>query len=188
MSRSDDEKGRTRKSGSVTIDAIDAAPPIQSPKGWATVVKVFNPFGAAAEVYAGTLAYRLETKRLNAELERVKIQEGVMHDALDKTFQLKMEELGQRRVELDRFYDTVQGQLKLLHLERMDVLSMAKMASERALSTDTVTEDRALFKEMAIELVGQVANFGGKANESLEVLVKSLPSINMPDRLLLSED
>jgi hypothetical protein len=84
------------------------------------VAKAFNPLGFVAEAYARTLAYRLETKRLDAEMQRVKAQAGVIHDALDKTYKLKMEELSQRRLEIDRFYDTVQGELKLLHIERRD--------------------------------------------------------------------
>ena len=187
MSNEHNEKDK-KKSGGVTIDSIDAAPLVQSEKSWVSIAKAFNPLGAATEAYAKALAYRLETKRLNAELERVKIQASVIHDALDKTFQLKMEELGQRRVELERFYDTVQGQLQLLHIERMQVLKMAEKASEMALAIETSPSERALFKEMAIECVAQLAHFGGKANESLEVIVKSLPSISMPERLLPTGD
>lgn len=185
MTDEKDKKGSSSKSG-VKIDKIDAPPPAIAEKGWVTVLKAFNPLGAAAEAYARTLAYRLEVKRLDSEMERVRIQAGVINNAVDKVYQLKMEELLQRRLELDRFYDTVQGQLKLLHIERMQVLEMAKEASRMALAAGVNIEERRLFKEMALECTAQLANFGGKANESLEVLVKSLPPISMPDRLLTS--
>ena len=175
---------KSRKPGGVTIDSIDAPSPDQTEANWVTVAKAFNPLGFVAEAYARTLAYRLETKRLDAEMQRVKAQAGVIHDALDKTYKLKMEELSQRRLEIDRFYDTVQGELKLLHIERMQVLKMAERASEMALSNNTSSEHKLIYKDMATELISQLSAFGGKANESLDVLVKSLPPISMPDRLL----
>lgn len=179
---------KPRKSGGVTIDTIDAPSPVQGESNWVTVAKAFNPLGFVAEAYARTLAYRLETKRLDAEIQRVKTQAGVIHDALDKTFRLKMEELSQRRLEIDRFYDTVQGELKLLHIERMQVLKMAERASEMALSNNTPSEHKLIYKDMATVFISQLSAFGGKANESLDVLVKSLPVISMPDRLLPSGD
>lgn len=187
MSKERDQGDQPKKFGGVTIDAIDAKNPVQSESSWVTVAKAFNPLGAAAEAYAKTLAYRLEVKRLDAELERVKTQAGVIHDALDKTFQLKMEELGQRRLEINRFYDTVQGELKLLHIERMQVLKMAERASEMAFSNETPLEQKLIYRAMATELVAQLPAFGGKANENLEVLVRSLPPISMPNRLLAGE-
>lgn len=175
---------KPRKSGGVTINTIDAPSPVQGESNWVTVAKTFNPLGFVAEAYARTLAYRLETKRLDAEIQRVKIQAGVIHDALDKTYRLKMEELSHRRLEIDRFYDTVQGELKLLHIERMQVLKMAERASEMAFSKNIPSEHKLIYKDMATELISQLSVFGGKANESLDVLVKSLPSISMPDCLL----
>ena len=175
---------KSRKPGGVTIDSIDAPSPVQTEANRDTVAKAFNPLGFVAEAYARTLAYRLETKRLDAEMQRVKAQAGVIHDALDKTYKLKMEELSQRRLEIDRFYDTVQGELKLLHIERMQVLKMAERASEMALSNNTSSEHKLIYKDMAAERISQLSAVGGKANESLDVLVKSLPPISMPDRLL----
>lgn len=178
---------KPRKSGGVTIDAINAPSPVRGESNWVTVAKAFNPLGFVAEAYARTLAYRLETKRLDAEIQRVKTQAGVIHDALDKTYRLKMEELSQRRLEIDRFYDTVQGELKLLHIERMQVLKMAERASEMAFSNNISSEHKLIYKDMATELISQLSAFGGKANESLDVLVKSLPPISMPDSLLFLE-
>ncbi|MBP7509469.1 MAG: hypothetical protein KA807_16780 [Prolixibacteraceae bacterium] len=188
MSNENDESKPivSKKGGSINkVDPIQAAP-VPNEKGWINIVKAFNPFGAMAESYAKTLAYRIECKRLDGEIQRVKVQAGVIHDALDKTFKLKMEELKQRRLELDRFYDTVQGQLKLLHIERMTVLKMAEKATDMVLAKDTSSSDRILFKELATTIIADIPNFGDKANASLEVLVKSLPRVHMPDRLLPS--
>lgn len=165
------------------VDPINSAP-IPNEKGWITVLKAFNPLGPVAESYAKTLAYRIECKRLEAELERVEIQADVIKDTIDKTFQLKMEELKQRRLELDRFYDTVQEVLSNLHIERMTVLKMAELATAKALANDSAREDRPFFKEMATVLIAQIPTFGDRANESLDRIVQSLPKVDIPDRLL----
>lgn len=167
----------------VNIDPISAAP-LPQEKAWINVVKAFNPLGAIAEGYARTLAYRIECKRLEGEVKRVETQAAIVHDALDKTYKLKMEELKQRRIELDRFYDTVQGVLSHLHIERMTVLEMAKMATEKALANDTSPDERPLFKEMATSIIAQIPNFGDRANESLDRIVKALPPVSIPDRLI----
>lgn len=174
------------KKGGVVITPINSAPAPQE-KTWITVLKAFNPLGPLAESYAKTLAYRIECKRLEAEVRRVEAQAAIVHDALDKTYRLKMEELMQRRIELDRFYDTVQGVLSQLHIERMTVLKMAEQATAKALDSQTASEDRILFKQMATEIVAQIPNFGDRANESLDRIVKALPPISIPDRLLSTE-
>ena len=61
---------------------------------------------------------------------------------------------------------------------------MAKYASEMAFSNKTSSEAKMFYKHMAIELISQLPTFGSKANESLDVLLKSLPPISIPDRLL----
>lgn len=156
-----------KSTGGVKIDPISAAP-LPQEKGWVSVLKAFNPLGPLAESYARTLAYRIECKRLESEVERVKVQAGLVHDALDKTYKLKMEELMQRRIELDRFYDTVQGVLSHLHIERMTVLKMAEQATAKALDDKTDPDARLLFKQMATEIITQIPNFGDRANESLD--------------------
>lgn len=178
-----DKQESGNSAGRVKIDPINAAP-LPQEKNWVSVLKAFNPIGPLAESYARTLAYRIECKRLESEVERVKVQAGLVHDALDKTYKLKMEELMQRRIELDRFYDTVQGVLSHLHIERMTVLKMAEQATAKALDDKTASEDRPLFKQLATEIIAQIPNFGDRANESLDRIVQALPPVSIPDRLI----
>ena len=117
-------------------------------------------------------------------MRRVETQAAMVHDALDKTYKLKMEELKQRRTELDRFYDTVQGVLSHLHIERMTVLDMAQTATAKALANDTNKDDKALFRELATSIIKEIPNFGDRANESLDRIVKALPQVSIPDRLI----
>jgi hypothetical protein len=183
LPNSEATKSKMRSSG---IDRIESAPthaPIE--KGWVTVLQKFNPLGAVAEAYGRTLMYRLECKRIDAELDRVRSQAAVVHDAIEKSFKLNIEDLTQRRVAINRFFDTVQGELGQHHLERMTVLKMAERATEHMLSSGLSLEERRNCKELASELTAQIPIFGDKANQSLQTLLNALPQVKLPDQLML---
>jgi hypothetical protein len=186
----DGKGGSDSRTGGVgRIDKIDAAPPVPDREAtWVTVLKSFNPLGAAADAYARTLSYRIEVKRLALEAERVEKQAALAEKVIDGHFKLMMEGLEQRRIQLQRFYDTVQKQLGHLHLERMKVLEMAELANRKALADGVPLDERKLYKEMVTELTATIPQFGKQANESLETLVKSLPPVRIPSRLLSSGD
>jgi hypothetical protein len=179
----DAAKSKGQTSG---IDRIESAPahaPVE--KGWLSVLQKFNPLGPVAEAYGRTLSYRLECKRIDAELERVRTQAAVVHDAIDKSFQLSMEDLTQRRLAINRFFDTVQSELGQHHLERMTVLKMAERVTDHMLSPGLSLEERRNCKELAAELTSQIPIFGDKANQSLQTLLNALPQVKLPDQLLL---
>ena len=149
------------------------------------MLQKFNPLGALAEAYGRTLVYRLECKRIDAELERVRTQAGVIHDAIEKSFLLNMEDLTQRRVALNRYFDTVQGELGQHHIERMLLLQMAQNATMYMLSPGLSLEERQNCKDLVAMLVSQIPAFGDRANESLQTLVNALPQVKIPDQLML---
>jgi len=132
------------------------------------------------------LAYRLESKRIDAELERVRTQAAVMHDSIDKTFQFSLESLSQRRLAIERFFDTVQGELGQHHLERMTLLKMAEQATAHMLSPGLSIEERQNCKDFVALLTAQIPIFGDKANQSLQSLLSALPQVKLPDQLLLA--
>jgi len=103
-------------------------PPTAPDAKWVPILKAFNPFGAIAECYAKTLAYKIEVKRLEEERQRIIEQAGIAHHVIDKTFRLKLEELSHRRIALVGFYQTVNAELERLHIERIKVLEMAQLA------------------------------------------------------------
>jgi predicted ABC-class ATPase len=181
-----------RKPGAVRAPRIDRIDPATSigggEKAWVSVLKAFNPIGPIAEAYAKTLAYRIETKRLALEAERVRAQARNIKDAIDKTYELKMEELRHRRIALERTFDLAEQQLSQLHIERMEVLKMAQLATAKTLAPDVSLEERRLFKELATEITKQLPSFGERANQNLEVLVRALPPIEMPRALLEGGD
>lgn len=178
-------------SGIISRTGIDGiVSKIEDPKvekGWVTVLQKFNPLGAVAEAYGRTLVYRLECKRIDAELERVKTQATVVLDSIDKTYKLKMEGLAQRRLSMNRFFDTVQGELGQHHLERMTVLKMAESVTMHMLAPNLSLEERQNCRALAAELTAQIPVFGDKANESLKTLFDALPQVSLPEHLLLSE-
>ncbi len=153
---------------------------------WLPILKAFNPFGAIAESYAKTLAYKIETKRLEVEYTRIKEQSNIANNVIDKSFKLKLEELEHRRIALVGFYVTVNAELERLHIERKEVLKMAQLAQQKAFENSLSIEERQMFKDMAIEMTKELPNFGDKSNQSLQQLVQALPPIEISSKLLES--
>lgn len=170
----------------ITLNNIESShAPIPSVAGnWSNVLKAFNTLGSIVDIYAGTLAYKIETKRLDAEIKRMEAQAAIAHDAIDKTFQLKMAELANRRMELIGFYQTVNAQLDRLHIERTEVLKMAQIAQQQTFVQGITLEERQMHKEMAMQLIKELPKFADQANCSLQQLVQALPIVQMPPRLL----
>jgi hypothetical protein len=160
------------------IDKVDPAKNFNEATGnkWTSIFQKFNPLGTTADMYSKTLAYKIETKRLEAEQKRIEEQAKITHNVLDKSFKLKIEELEQRRLALIGFYETVNRELEYLHIERMTVLKMAEITTNQMLETKDIEEKR-LLKEFATELTSQIPIFGANANESLKNLVQTLPQV-----------
>ncbi|WP_020585825.1 hypothetical protein [Desulfobacter curvatus] len=175
----------TQKESVGKIDKVDAPHSAPSPENkWIPVLKAFNPLGAIAEAYARTLAYKIEAKRLDAELERINKQAEIAHDVIDKTYCLKMEELKHRRIALIGFYQTVNAELERLHIERREVLEMAKLAQKKTFEPNITLEERQMYKDMTTEITRELPKFGEKSNESLKNLVEALPPVEISPRLL----
>lgn len=160
------------------IDKVDPAKNFHEATGnkWTSIFQKFNPLGTIADMYANTLAYKIETKRLEVEQKRIEEQAKITHNVLDKSFKLKMEELEQRRLALIGFYETFNRELEHLHIERMTVLKMAEITTNHMLETKDIEEKR-LLKEFATELTSQIPKYGANANESLKNLVQTLPQV-----------
>ena len=174
------------ESRSGKIAPVLAAPPPERTSVWVSVLKSFNPIGPIAEAYANTLAHRIESNRLGIELERVQSEARNTADVIDKSYRLKMEELQQRRLAVDRFFDTVQQQLENLHIERGVVLQMAQTANTRLLEPGLSAEERGCYKEVVIELVATIPQLASKGGETLKTLVDALPRVETSPHLLNS--
>lgn len=174
------------KKSIITLHSIEPSQvPSPSVEGtWSKVLKAFNPLGSIADMYARTLAYKIETKRLNAELQRMEAQAALAHDVIDKTFQLKMAELANRSVELMGLYQTFTHQLQELSIARTEVLKMAQIAQQQTFAQGITLEERQMHKDMTMELVRELPKFADQANCLLQQLVQALPPVQIPPRLL----
>ena len=83
---------------------------------WLPIIKNLNPVNAISEAYAKTLAYRIEVKRLDTEMNRINKQAEVILETIDKSYKIKMEELSHRRIYLEKFFETVQSELTNKHI------------------------------------------------------------------------
>lgn len=182
----DDQKLMPYRRNTLNIEKVDAPPPGPDQPAWAKVIATFNPLGPASEAYARTLAYRLESKRLANELERVRLQGKVITIALEKSFELKMEELEQRRIVVNRYFDTVQQHLAQFHIDRTRALQMAEMALTKTLEPGLPMEERRLYKELTVELNNSLPLFADRANTSLQALCAALPRVNIQASGLLT--
>jgi len=186
MPTEQEPKKKSREASVGRIDSVEPTRDFHRSTGdkWIPILKAFNPLGAIADAYAKTLAYKIETKRLDVELARINKQANIAHDVIDKTFRLKMEELEHRRIALIGFYQTVNAELQRLHIERVKVLEMAQLAQQKAFEAGLSLEERQMFKEMSIEMTRELPHFGDKSNESLQKLVQALPPVEISPRLL----
>lgn len=151
---------------------------------WLNFFQQINPLGTIADMYARTLAYRIEVKRLEAEQERIKQQAAIAHNIIDKTFKLKMEELTQRKMALVGFYETLNRELERIHIERQMVLKMVQETHQACLQPNISLEERQLYKELTLEMTKELPNFGNQANMQLQNLIQSLPKVDITNRLI----
>ncbi len=121
------------------------------------------------------------------EAKRVREQAQVVNNVIDKTYKLKMEELEHRRIALERTFDLADMNLDRLYIERSDVLKMANTLQKELTKDGLSLEERTLFKELIVELIKQLPQFGESAQKNLESLVQALPPIEMPRALLTGE-
>jgi hypothetical protein len=182
MAESESSNEKHGKKSGIKIEKVDRADMPKSEGGseWASVLKYFNPLGHIAEAYAKTLTYKLECKRLDAEVLRIKEQSGIINKVIDNNFKLKIMELENRRAELVLTYSTINKELDKLHVERKMVLEMAQMATKRALENGIDIEERKIYQELATEMTKQLPLFGDRANETLKNLIQTLPPMNIP--------
>lgn len=166
----------SKKRNSKSIEPIHGSPSSNAPAPVIDVGTTFSPWGAIAKAYATTLAYRLECKRIDAEIERVREQADLIHHMVDAQLKARLEELSHRRIHIERHFDTVQQELKANHIERMKIMEMAQEAQKQAM-TDCSQEEKEMWAEMAKNLVAQVREFGTESTKQLDNMVKALPPI-----------
>ena len=140
--------------------------------------------GMVSQIYSTHLAYKIESRRLDIELERINKQAKAMHKTIDKHFQLKMEEIELRKRALESFYKTFDAELDQMQISRNEVLKIAQESQKKAFEPGLSMEERVLYKDMTIEITRELPKFGDKIHESLQVLIKELPVNQISDNSL----
>lgn len=167
-----------------TIGLSLAHLPMES--GWGGVLQTFNSLGSLSEAYGRTLVYRLEAKRLDTELAQMRDQAALAHDRIDKSFREHMGKLLERRAVIDGYVDTLQKELGECHIERMELLSMARDVTTHMLSPGIPLEERQLCRELVSVLTAQLSMLGSQGNQSLKGLLDILSQAPSPHQPLLS--
>jgi hypothetical protein len=160
------------------IDKVDAAP-VERKSSLVSFVNAVNPLGFVQDAYAKAIAYRIEVKRLDIELHRINKQAELQESFIDKSFQLEMEKLKQRRVIIEQHYATVQQELRQKHIERMKVLEWAETAFKYALDPNLPLEAKQFYQDMHKQCMEDVHRFGMSASASLDTLLKALPPMQV---------
>ena len=151
---------------------------------WTPILETVSSLGPIAEIYAKTLAYKIEAKRFEVELTRIEREANVRHDVIDKSFKLAIGRLELKRLELVDRYQTVNGELQRDHIEREKVLEMAQLYQQKSFESGLSIEEIRAYSEIAIELIKEVRLFGDKASKTIQELVKPLPPAEIPPKLL----
>jgi len=146
---------------------------------WGAILKAVNPLGTIAEMYTKTLMYKVEIKRLDAEMERVKLQSAVTMKAIDATLALHMEELIQRRISMLSVFQTFQTQLEHLHIERKMMLETLAHFTSKIIENGVSIEEKKIYKELTFLVMSQLPQLNDKANLALSELVKTIPVVNI---------
>lgn len=149
-----------------------------------SVANYLNPLETIAQSYARTLMYKAEIKRLDNELQRMDHEASIIHKRIDSELQVQLEKLTIRRSELCAFYTTFNNELKNKHIQRQTILSMAEDAKDACLRPNISMEERALFRELTLDLMRQLRLINDDANISLDKLIKTLPNV---DHILIGE-
>ncbi len=175
---------KTALMGVETIGLNSAYLPIS--QGLGGLLEKFNPLGSLSEAYNRTLAYRLETKQLDAELAQIHHQAALAHDRIDKSFREHMGKLLERRAVIDSYVDTLQKELGDRHIERLELLRMASDATAHMLSPGISLEERQLCRELVTTLTAQLSTMGNQGNQSLKGLLDILSQAQSPNQTLLT--
>ena len=145
-----------------------------------SIIKLLNPLGYISDCYSKTLNYKLETKKLEKEIVEIRLQAKLMHTSIDSTLKLKMEELHQRRMVLAGFFESVHQEMERLHIERGEVLLLAKNFQAKSFEKGISIEEKKLFADYSTEILKQLPLFGNRASESLQQLVQAIPPVKIP--------
>jgi hypothetical protein len=159
--------------------------------GLGEIISALNPLGHISEMYSNALNYKLEAKRIEAEIQAMNAQAALLHRRIDAQEKIAMEKLYQRRAMLKALCREFERHFGSISLEREEVMRMAVREQKESFRRDASMEEKKHHGEMALTLIKQLHVFGNRASETLQNLIAALPVMeSLPDvetRLMLTE-
>lgn len=136
------------------------------------LVQAVNPLGVIAEAYARTLAYRLESRRIDVELRCMHELARLNHARIDNSYRLAMAKLCHQRQLIDRTFALVEQELGDLRIEREGLRRIAYLFSLKALGDGISSVDRKHLLDAVTETNAIIRECGAQSIIVLAMLVR----------------
>lgn len=186
--QSRENKMNNNKKSLINIDAVEPMGRLPSSilRNWHPVFKSFDPLGTIEGMLVRTLAYKIESKRLNQEIERINHRASVAHHLIDASLKVQLQKLEQHRQEFDCYYQAHYAEMKDYHLDRKKFMKMAEQAQKSALHPELSVEERQQYLDMFKVLLEALRDTGNQAQISLQNLANAMIPMELSANLLES--
>lgn len=151
---------------------------VNPPPHWSSILQNLNPLGVAARAFAQTLAYRLETQRLQAEMERIQAESQIAHKVIDGQVQLELKRLEACRATQQEAFQLAARELEATRIDRTKVLAMAEQFQLQTLDRTISAADRTMARDMFMAAMQTLPTFGAHGQKTLATLVQALPPLD----------
>ncbi len=150
-------------------DAMTMNVPMLPPQA-ALALAGTQAISAIVDAYSKIVSYRLEGKRLDADMARVAAQAKVMHHQIDTQYAIQMEHLKQARQALKRKGRVVVQCLGDISIQRHQLLSMMQEAN-RAMHQTTDLKTKEICLESIKVFSSSLTLLGQEYQQSLALLI-----------------
>lgn len=152
-----------------------------------SLIEKINPIGFLMETYTRTLMYRAEIRRMDFQIEQIKIQSELMHSKIDKAYNIEIEKIKTRRAELSALYTTINNDLHYKHIERMELIKLCDNLGSALFNSNNSKEEKEIISSMIKENYDLIRKIGEQSNQSLDKLIDSLPKLENHKFLLIGD-
>jgi len=151
---------------------------------FAPMLQSLNVVGTIGEMYANSIAYKVETKRLENEIVKIKEDTKVRHYAIDKAFELKIEELNVRREALYNAFNGISKELKSISVDKKKMWKIIEKVNTQVLDRSLPFEERQYLKEYSMMLIKDIHTFHETANGRLKKMIDLVAPVEIPNLML----
>ncbi len=148
--------------------------PASEATGMVGLLQKLNPVGGLFDAYNRTLEYRAESKRIEAELERMREQAKLAHAYLNNTLKEHIAALECRQAELKSCLQAYGNEQNDRRQNRLELMQHRANTVNAMLSPDLAIEHKQLLVQMVCEIGKQIADVDNKAQQSLDSMLQTL--------------